>query len=351
MSEVSSQGSSVQGTQTATVQSPNHSRANGQGSSVPSTASGSPAPRKVGSGESLDVAKNSRSKDTTSSNESARTQFSLPDELDLDTLDEESLKKLAKWKKKVKVNGREEVINFDQMMRYSQKEFAADKKMKEASEATKKLQILEEALRSDPGGVLEKLGLDVDELAKQRIAYQLQLQAMSEEQKQALYAKEEAERYKQELLHFKQQQAKQMEEQETNLARTRWAQEFKSAFEQSGLPPDELNLKLAAQFVLANRKAGFKDYSAHDAIPLVKDYCLKMAKFYMQSMPLQDIFKELGDDFDKKVRGFLMERVKNPMSTRSVDSAPATPPEPKDSRGRKFITPDQMRENLHKRFG
>ena len=258
----------------------------------------------------------------------------------------------ANWKKKIKVNGKEQTIGLSEAFRYLQKELAADEKMKHSSQTEKAHKQLIEALRSNPIPVLEQMGYDVDELAKQRIHQRLQFESMSEDQRRAYQAQQEAEQWKQRLLAEHKQRAEHQEAQLKTASLQKWQTGVIHSLQNAGLPPDPLTAKLALQVVLSNREAGYNDFSVDDAIPYVKDFCLQMAKYYYKAVPTADLLKALGSEFDQGLRKFYLEKAQNPIQEKFKDRPVGNFKKEKsdDPRG-KTMSPDEYRDHLRKTIG
>lgn len=327
----------------------------GQGEGKPSVPSPSRVASKgkaAGSSQGSAPSGSAGGTDTVSRETTAPAEFNFPDELDFDTLSDETRAKLKNWKTKLKINGQERQMSVLDAMRYGQKEWAADERMQKSSQIEKQHNALIQQLRANPLGLLEQLGVPVDELSKQRIAERIQFESMSPEQQEAFRARHEAETYKQQLLQQEQERVAQQTEQAKDMARGKWEKNMLEALQKSGLPNDPLVMKLTAQFVLANRQKGFNDFTAEDAIPMVRDFCAQMARYYFNALPPADLFKELGNDFDTRIRKHLLEQVQNPIKEVFKQAPPDSTGAgtARDSKGR-YLTPDQAREALRKKFG
>lgn len=275
----------------------------------------------------------------------------LPDEFDLDAVDEQTLQKLQRWKKKVKVNGKEKDASLADLIRYAQKEMSADERMMRASEIEKRYDTMVNLLKTNPIGLLEKIGLNVDDLAKQRVLERYQYEQMSPEQRQALEAKREAEEYKERFLQMEKERLQKIEADNTEKRVQHWQKSIVTALQKSGLPPEPLVASLTANFVRAQRKAGFKDTQAEDVIPQVQDFCVQMARYFMKSVPTSQLFKALGDDFETNIRKYLLESVQNPIRPGFRQTPEGVPSDSKEARGRRAMTADEYREHLNNRFG
>lgn len=111
---------------------------------------------------------------------------------------------------KVKVNGKEEEVDIDSVLRDYQKYRAGDERL---SEAVKREQLQKqwlERVKANPMAMFEDLELNAEEWAEQLLLKKIEYETMSPEKREAYEAKKEAERIKaekeaaeEELRHFK----------------------------------------------------------------------------------------------------------------------------------------------------
>jgi len=146
-------------------------------------------------------------------------------------MDVESFLKSRKYK--AKVDGKESEVDYDELVRGYGHNSAANARMREAAELKKAAESREKALMDNIYGwkdnptsafdALEKLGIDVDSIAHERVLKKMQLEMMSPEERETYDMKQELSRYKsketqqaeakrqQEILEMRQKSATQLE--------------------------------------------------------------------------------------------------------------------------------------------
>lgn len=110
-------------------------------------------------------------------------------------------------KHKAKIDGKEAEVDYDELVRGYSHNQAANARMREAAELKKQAEARERALYDSVYGwkqnpvsafeALEKLGIDVDSIAHERVLKKMQYEMMKPEQREAFDAKRELETYRQ----------------------------------------------------------------------------------------------------------------------------------------------------------
>lgn len=116
---------------------------------------------------------------------------------------------LKSRKHKVKVDGKEAEVDFDELVKGYSHGSAANARMREAAEARKRAEAAEareKAILENIGAwktkpesffeTAEKLGIDIDSIAHERVLKKMQYEMMSEDQKRAFDMEQELNRYK-----------------------------------------------------------------------------------------------------------------------------------------------------------
>lgn len=146
-------------------------------------------------------------------------------------MDVETFLKSRKYK--AKVDGKESEVDYDELVRGYGHNSAANARMREAAELKKAAESREKALLDNIYGwknnptsafeALEKLGIDVDSIAHDRVLKKMQLELMTPEERETYDMKQELSRYKsketqqaeakrqQEILDLRQKSATQLE--------------------------------------------------------------------------------------------------------------------------------------------
>jgi hypothetical protein len=296
----------------------------------------------------LDSAKE---QDAESSDGTVKAKWDLPEDFDLDAADEDTLKKLQKWKKKIKINGKERVVGLFDAIRYLQKDLAADEKLHVTNQLARQHQALVESLRNDPISVLKQAGHNIDEIAKQRISEQLQLQAMSPEQRQAYEAAKEAQYYRSVLEKMQAQKQEQQRNMAKEGAQQKWQTQIIDAMEKAGLPyKSPIALKAATQFILAERKKGNTDVTAYDVMQDVKDFFQENAKAFLSQMHPKDVLAFLGKESSEGLRSAFLEDVQDPIQSKAFTETPGGKYDAARVKPRDVISPEEYREQLFNKF-
>lgn len=179
---------------------------------------------------------------------------------------------------KLKVDGKEydEVVDFndeESLKKHLQKSKAFDSRLKEFSTYRNQVQALVEQLKNDPESVLERMGLNVDDLAEKRLKRKVEEMQKTPEQLELEKMRKELEDHKKRETELKaKEEAAEMER-----MRNQHAQEIENditgALEsaKSKLPKNNpFVMQKIAQNMLLAMKNGYPNVSAKDVIPLVE---------------------------------------------------------------------------------
>lgn len=191
---------------------------------------------------------------------------------------------------KLKVDGEEIELTKEQAIARLQKSEAAELRIKEATEIKKQAGEFINFFKKNPIEALNRVGVDFDKLAEDRIYEKLQYNAMSEQERKAhdtakaLKDKEtELSKYKEaEEKAAKEAQAraeKERIEKATNEARTVLERQFIQAMESSGLPNTKYTVTRMALYMKDALSKGHKNITPMDVVDLVKqDYADEIEK-------------------------------------------------------------------------
>lgn len=226
----------------------------------------------------------------------------LPQELQEqpgDSKAEKEAKREARRKYELTVNGKKKEVELDfdndeDVKRYLQKAMAADEKFQEAAMTRKQAEMLVEALRTNPLGVLRhpELGLDIKELATKILNDELDEQLKTPEQKKL----EELER----KLAEKEAREKELEQKtrEAEMQRIQ-AETYKqlddditAALQNSNLPKSPYVLKRIADTMIEATELGHLDVRVQDIMPYVEQQILEEMHQMFDAKPA-DVFEKL----------------------------------------------------------
>lgn len=217
---------------------------------------------------------------------------------DLSKTEAQALKK----KLLLKVDGQEfeEEIDFnddENLKKHFQKSKAFDKRVKEFTSYKSQVDQLLQMLESDPESVLEKMGLDVDGLAKKRIERKIEEMKKSPEQLE----KEKMAKELQDLREEKKKAKELADKSELERMRNEQAQQIEmditSALDaaNSALPKkNPLVLQRISATMLMAMKNGYPDVTAKDVIPLVEKQWESELNEFFSVLPEKTIEKLVG---------------------------------------------------------
>lgn len=280
---------------------------------------------------------------------SERPLIDLPEDFDLDTTDEALLKKLAGWKKKIKVNGKEQVVPLLEAIKYMQKDMSTQQRMQAIEPRAQILDRILQGLESDPDGTLEQLarakGIDLEDLAKKRVMRQIQLQAMTEDQRGRYDAEQKAQKYEDHFRKLQEKEQQQAHQQGVQASLQKLSGQFLEAFKSAGLNiKHPMALSAAADFFAAERQAN-PDATVHDVMPKVKNFLNTLSKQSISSLSGADLYEFLGKDAVESLRTHILQTALG----QKGQKAPIKTDQPKDRAT--AMTADEYREMQRKRFG
>jgi hypothetical protein len=183
-----------------------------------------------------------------------------------------------KKKLKLKIDGEEfeEEIDFndeENLKKHLQKSKAFDKRLKEFSGFKSQVDSLLEQLQKDPEAVLEKLGMNVDEMAEKRLARKIEEMKKSPEQIEKEKMAKQLEDLRQEKKRIQEEKEKAELEKMRNEQAQAIEHDISNALDnaKSILPKNNpWVLQRVAQTMLLAMNNGYKQVTAKDVIPLVE---------------------------------------------------------------------------------
>jgi hypothetical protein len=270
---------------------------------------------------------------TAPSNESANTEVAAEgknvSESKPEASEAESPKNPSKFK--VKVDGREEDVDVDELMASYSKVKAANKRFEEAAAerkaaAAEKAEAarLKEAMKSDPWTVLKEFGVDSRKAAEDFLIEQLKLEQMTPEQKEAMELKRKLKEYEEREAQIKaeaeEKQKKEQEESEkaellkmTEEFTKEYENEFEAALSGSKLPrKPEIIAKMAEKMYEAELE-GYR-MTAKQAAVIVEREIKALKAALLDGLDADSLAEFLGEENLKKVRKRDVEKLKNPVA-------------------------------------
>lgn len=239
----------------------------------------------------------------------------------------EPQKKEAKQEKtsdsvKVKINGEEKEVKIEELVKSYQKGLGADQKFLEASTMRKQAEKLIDMLKSDPLDVLERMGLDVEALAEDRLYRKIQFESMTPEEQEAYINRERLKNYEeQERIKREQEKVIQYNKEKAMYADV-IMKKVQEAIDTNELPKEAYVVK---KFMTLLKQAYVEKIpvAPADLVPLVKEELeledRKLAERYKKA-DVNKLINELGEDKIKEIQKHLVSQLKNPYQT-STNSA------------------------------
>jgi hypothetical protein len=212
---------------------------------------------------------------------------------------------------KLKVDGREEELDEEAVIRYASKGKAADKRFEEAAQMRREAEQFVSMLKKDPIKVLSdpKIGHDFRMLAEEYLAKQLEQELMSPEQRKAREMETKLREYEErERVESEQKRQSEMQQLEARAAED-YSKKITSALEMGGVPKTARTVKRMAELMHKNLAHGFDLEPAHLAEMVREDYLNEIKELFGASDG-DTLLKLLGDDNSKKIRQADLNRLK-----------------------------------------
>lgn len=249
---------------------------------------------------------------------------------------------------KVKVDGEDQEVDEQELIRNYQLRKASDKRFSEGQQMRKQSEEFIRLLKTDPKKVLAhpSIGIDLKNFAEEYLMGELQQEMMSPEEKQLkeyqakLSKYEEAERTQKE-----QAEAKQKEEVQTKYAEA-YNKQIIDALETSGLPKTEYTVQRMVHYMHKALKNGY-ELGAGDVTDLVRRDYMEDSKALFSGLDADALESILGTDIAKKLRKADLNKLKNPQNNLK-EPAGVKRSGAKEARKSKKLTPAQWRENIAK---
>lgn len=218
--------------------------------------------------------------------------------------------------KKVKVDGKEELVDEDELLRTYAKAKGAEAKFREAAEMKKQVDQFVEAFKRDPLSLLMNEGLPIDRksLGEKLLLAELEREMLTPEQRKL-------QEYEAKLkdVETKEQQAKrEAEERETEqkreLKRQEISQMFSKAMEFSSLSKDPETAAVAmrdmAMMLRAAKERGI-EVSPEELARHAESKFYKGMRSLAETLEPADLIQVLGPDITKKIRKYDLAQLKS----------------------------------------
>lgn len=203
-------------------------------------------------------------------------------------------------KYKLTIDGNDEEVDEDVLIKRAQKAAAADKRFQEAAELRKQSEQLLSMLKNDPFSVLEQLGLDPAELSTRHLEREIEKLKMSPEERELKQLRDW--KMQQEQLHQQEQQAlkEQQEQQEMQRLADQYTKDIISSMETVNLPRHEGSVKAMVDLMSQAVKNGL-DVSWTDVAKEVKNRYYTDYKTLFDGMSDDEFESVIGQDRVKRI--------------------------------------------------
>lgn len=267
---------------------------------------------------------------------------------------EESQEPVSRKKKvKIKVDGKEEEVEFDpdneeELRKHLQLSKAAMKKMSEAAKVKKQAEMFIDKLKSNPREILEnpELGLDFRQLAEEYLYEQIQREQMTPEEIEYQEKMKRLEQFEAEEKSRKEQE----EQQRVQAMQQKYVESYDKtiteALQQSGLPKTPATVKRMAKMLSKNLDMGL-DLDPSDLVEEVKKSYYSEFKELFNAGDAQFVLNMLGDDISNKIRKHDLEKLRVPNQSTAPIQKEVNPVQ----KEQKKLSPDEWRAMIDKKIG
>lgn len=220
---------------------------------------------------------------------------------------------------KVKVDGTEQEVPIEDVLRDYQIRKASDQRFQEAAKMQQRVQQWVDDFNRDPIAAMEKLasgkeGAKFDEIVEKYLYNKMQLEKMTPEQRQAMQQKQELDR----LRGAEAKRGQDAEEQKANEQKAQLAKriqgQISTAMEAEELPADPDVAADIARLLLQAHRVGNKDYTARDAARDIRAKLIDRQHVLISKMTPEQLVKWIGKDAER-IRQYEVSQLRNPPPT------------------------------------
>jgi hypothetical protein len=227
---------------------------------------------------------------------------------------------------------------------------AAEKERKEAKEMI-------DRMKSDPWSVMKELGLDPRTTSEEYLIKQLELEAMTPEQKKAMEMEKKLKDYEEKEQLTKKEQEEKLKQEEEAKASERiavksqaFAKEYSDqtleALQSSKLPKSQKVVAQVAKKMLEAAEEGY-EMSPKQAVKLLEREHLAALSSLLQDADPDMVAALLGEDAIKKLRKRDVEKLKNP-----APKAPSKEESPRQQEKKEsYVDPYEWRREMMRKHG
>lgn len=264
---------------------------------------------------------------------------------------------------RLKIDGKEEVVDVDQVLRDYAKYKSADAEKRQVAEARKQLEAFYQQFQRDPVAVLNQKNLPINkrQLAEQWLKESIEAEMKDPRDIELEEKTDKLRKYEEAILAHKKAQAEQESTRRVETRRTELSETFGKAMAASVLSKDPAEsaavLREMAMYARIARQNGEEMPSAEELAAHVENSRLKQYHSVAQTLDGDDLISFLGESIVKKIRQADLARLRAKQGL--SDQAPVHKSEtwgddgekPTKSNKREFIDPVTARELARKRLG
>jgi len=250
-----------------------------------------------------------------------------------------------------KINGQEVWLSKDELIAGYQKGHGAERKFAEAATMRKQAEQFLHLLRTDPKSILlnPKLGLDMKQLAQEILLEDINLEMMTDEQRELHLTKKKLADVEREKAESQQRIEQQQQAELVKRHSAEYEKDIMTTLETAGLPKTRSTVRDMAYFMSEGLRLGVP-LKAADVVDLVKQKYTTAFTDMFASADGQMIANLLGEAGLKKIREFEMQRLSQPGGGAPPHTPPpagsGTPPPPV-----KKLSKEEWIEQQKQRFG
>lgn len=249
-------------------------------------------------------------------------------------------------KHRVKVEGAETEIPYEELLSGYQQSKASTKRFQEAAKAAQEADQILRSLKEDPWAAMQQLGLNPDELSERRVAERLEWELMPEDQRKFVEMQRKVNQYETKEKTWKQQQEAQEQQALQSQALQEIDTEIGEVLKSSGVKPSPKVVARVAEVMLAALERG-------ERIPASKAYERSSIDLrdevisHLTSLPIAKAVEMLPKEFVNAMRQHFVSKVTDdkPFSAKR----PSTPPS--QGGGKKVVkSTDELFKQLEEKF-
>lgn len=247
---------------------------------------------------------------------------------------------------KVKLDGRELDVPYDELVNSYQLKSSSTKRFQEAAAAKQQISELLSKAKEDPWMLLEQLGINPDEIANKRVAEKIEWDLLPKEKKELITRQRELEKREREVNKYKEEQTSKEQQALYTQAAQEIDTEIGDVLKASGLQPSPRVVARVAEIMIAHLEKGDRIH-ASKALERVDKDVFDEAIHYFDSLPIEKLVERLPKEFIKKLRKYDVSNVQTGKPFGGLASGTDALPKPG---GKKSKSTDEFFERLEKKL-